>query len=98
MMLPIDVKALERFLTCFCDKSRLSGKQYKYVRGLEAIKARESRVLAIELDDLIAYAKEDVLSAQSTILYMIITRVLHHRNLHVGSCTTQLAIMQYLNK
>lgn len=55
----IDVKALEQFLVGFCDGSRPPGEQYKYIQELQAINAREIRILTIELDDLVAYTKNN---------------------------------------
>ena len=60
-MPPIDATVLERFLMCYCDKSRPAGEQYKYVRSLQAIQAQKTRVLTIDLDDLIAYSKNDAI-------------------------------------
>ena len=57
---PVDAKELENFLIGFCDRSRSPGEQYKYVQGLHAINARESRILTIELDDLAVYSKDNV--------------------------------------
>ena len=54
---------LQDFLLRFRDLSLPHGKQYKYTHALHAINSRQSRVLAIELDDLISYSKDSVNSS-----------------------------------
>ena len=51
---------LQDFLLRFRDLRLPQGKQYKYIQALHEINSRRSRVLTIELDDLIAYSKDDV--------------------------------------
>lgn len=53
---------LQDFLLRFRDLRLPQGKQYKYIQALHEINSRRSRVLTIELDDLIAYSKDDDLT------------------------------------
>tara|TARA_B100000482_G_scaffold105293_1_gene75948 strand:+ start:284 stop:682 length:399 start_codon:yes stop_codon:yes gene_type:complete len=56
----VETNTLRNFLSRFCDKSLPQSKQDKYIQALHAINLRQSRVLIIELDDLIQYLKDDV--------------------------------------
>jgi hypothetical protein len=57
--------ALLDFLISFRDTSA-TGNQNKYARALQSINLRQSRVLVIELDDILAHSKDDALSRVCT--------------------------------
>lgn len=51
--------SLRSFLSRFRDISLPRGREFKYAQALHAIHMRQSRVLTIELDDLIEYSKDN---------------------------------------
>ena len=51
--------SLRSFLSRFRDISLPRGSEFKYAQALHAIHMRQSRVLTIELDDLIEYSKDN---------------------------------------